>query len=224
VYCLADGSALIDLASPPEQETVVLGRAAQMRVDVPSGPATAGPTPSTANASAGRSNVFLKVLVALLGIGFLVAAVVAVGMFVYFNQSRSTSVANTDQASPKPATTPSPKPDETDELRVMIANLERQIEEQKRKNLPINVPSGVPNDLATTKTARVDSPGDGFLALRTLPNSEFGERILKIPHGATVAVGACGPVMRPISRSGRWCQARYNGRLGWVFDGYLVYE
>ena len=78
-------------------------------------------------------------------------------------------------------------------------------------------------ELTDTKTARVDSPGDGFLALRKLPHSEIGERIAKIPHGATVEVGVCGPVVRPVNRAGRWCQASYNGQTGWVFDAYLVY-
>ena len=35
-------------------------------------------------------------------------------------------------------------------------------------------------------TARVDSPGDGFLALRAVPDARSGEPLAKIPHGTTV--------------------------------------
>jgi hypothetical protein len=118
---------------------------------------------------------------------------------------------------------PSPTKDDKDELRDQIANLEKMLNDQKKSNKTPNLPQNIPNQSAMTTTARVNSPGDGFLALRTLPNSELGDRILKIPHGAVISVGECGPVMTPVKRSGRWCQAMYNGYRGWVFDAYLIY-
>ncbi len=84
-------------------------------------------------------------------------------------------------------------------------------------------PPIVPNNSTTQKAATVNSPGDGFLALRSLPNGETGIRIAKIPHGTTVTVGVCGPVVKPGNRTGHWCQTSYNGYSGWVFDAYLNY-
>jgi hypothetical protein len=67
-------------------------------------------------------------------------------------------------------------------------------------------------------TARVHTPGDGFLALRSEPTIRSGRRILKIPHGTRVTLGEC--VSRP--SDGRWCRTRFKGQSGWVFDRYLV--
>lgn len=222
VYCLADGAPLESLAG--EQETVVRPAGQPMRVDVSHEAQRPGaPPPNTVNtAPAGSSNVVLKVLLGLLALGFLVAAAIAIGALVYFNmQGRAEVAQNTNQATPKPTATPAAN--ETDELRDQIANLERLINEQKKNNQPVNVPLTLPKQMTTTTTAPVDSPGDGFLALRSLPNSQVGARILKIPHGATVSIGACGPVVRPVNRAGRWCQASYGGYTGWVFDAFLVY-
>ena len=67
-------------------------------------------------------------------------------------------------------------------------------------------------------TARVHTPGDGFLALRSEPTIRSGRRVLKIPHGTLVTLGEC--VSRP--NDGRWCRTSFKGQSGWVFDRYLV--
>jgi hypothetical protein len=225
MYCLADGNALTDLggqnAGMHDEETIVVGRAGgQTRVDIPQGPGSM--PPAQAAPPTRSSHLFLKILLGFLAVGFLAAAAVVVGAIVYFNNSRQTdTAANLKSATPKPTASAKPSTNETDELRDQIAELEKLISEQKKDDKPVNVP--LLRELSETKTARVDSPGDGFLALRKLPHSEIGERIAKIPHGATVEVGVCGPVVRPVNRAGRWCQASYNGQTGWVFDAYLVY-
>jgi hypothetical protein len=113
--------------------------------------------------------------------------------------------------------------DETEELKEQIANLEKLLDQQKRSDRASEMPLTLPNQPATTTTAEVNSPGDGFLALRTYPNSETGTRILKIPHGAIISVGACLNSSRRAKRSGRWCRASYDGYSGWVFDAFLIY-
>jgi uncharacterized protein YraI len=67
-------------------------------------------------------------------------------------------------------------------------------------------------------TARVDTPGDGFLALRSEPTIRRGKRVLKIPHGTELALGEC------VTRrdDGRWCRTGYQGRTGWVAEQFLV--
>lgn len=64
----------------------------------------------------------------------------------------------------------------------------------------------------------VNTPGDGFLALRSQPSSKSGVRVLKIPHGSELHLGAC------IAASGgdNWCEATYQGQSGWILDRYVV--
>ncbi|MBP7476481.1 MAG: SH3 domain-containing protein [Pyrinomonadaceae bacterium] len=219
LFCLADGTPLSEIAE--EVTFVRSGRSDPMRVDIPQ----TAPPPSYVKqppAELGSNTMKIVLVVGLLG----AMAVIAVGgaaALIYFNKDSRTAepVANT-KGTPTPSSTSTP--DNTNELRDQIANLEKRLNEQKNANKASATPPLVMPSPSTTRTsATVNSPGDGFLALRSLPNSEAGARILKIPHGATVSIGGCGPVVRPVSRSGRWCQASYNGYTGWVFDAYLVY-
>ena len=229
-FCLADGAPLSDLGGEqptvvrqnsgvsPTDKTVAMGGG--LRVDIPQ---DAPPQPqyhpaAEPPASPSGSSGLLKILLVILGLGFLVVLLAMVVMLVYYNTGPDKVPGNDVKT---PAASPSPTKDGNDELRDQIANLQKQLAEQKNANQPAN--TTVPTMPSSTTTARVNSPGDGFLALRTLPSSEAGDRITKIPHGATVSIGACGPVVRPVSKSGRWCQARYNGLSGYVFDAYLVY-
>ncbi|WP_428995635.1 SH3 domain-containing protein [Lamprobacter modestohalophilus] len=63
----------------------------------------------------------------------------------------------------------------------------------------------------------VNTPGDGFLALRSEPTTKSGRRLVKIPHGTPIQLGTC---LR--DQGGNWCQTSYNGLSGWVFDRYVV--
>ena len=67
-------------------------------------------------------------------------------------------------------------------------------------------------------TAKVDTPGDGFLALRSEPTIRRGKRVLKIPHGTELTLGEC--VRR--RDDGGWCRTGYQGRTGWVAEQFLV--
>jgi len=73
-------------------------------------------------------------------------------------------------------------------------------------------------------SARVDSPNDGFLALRTEPTTRTGARIMKIAHGEPVSVSRCGGYITSGERKGRWCWVSYKGTSGWAFDAFLAYE
>jgi len=63
----------------------------------------------------------------------------------------------------------------------------------------------------------VNTPGDGFLALRSEPSAKTGVRLAKIPHGTQLSLGTC----TPSSKGSNWCQASYNGFNGWVLDQYV---
>jgi len=231
-YCLADGTALntpddeqstvvrSSATGSGDEDTVAMGWATPVRVDIPQTVIRPkGIEDRRPPEPAGSSGTLFKVLMVVIGIGILAVLGVATVGLIYFNSGKSEPEANV-AISRTPL--PSPTPDNAAELREQIANLEKRLNEQKAANRVPNTATNIPMP-STTTSGRVDSPGDGFLALRSLPNSEAGERILKIPHGASVTIGACGPVMTPVKRSGRWCQASYNGRSGWVFDAYIIY-
>ena len=67
-------------------------------------------------------------------------------------------------------------------------------------------------------TATVNTPGDGFLALRSEPSVRRGRRLFKIPHGTMLTLDEC----RTWPGDGRWCRTRFRGQTGWVFERYLV--
>ena len=128
---------------------------------------------------------------------------------------------------PPPTATPAPTvaqtstPDpENAKLLEKLSDLEKKIDEQQKSGK--TPPPPVIRTGGTT--AWVNSPGDGFLALRSYPSADGGYRILQIPHGANVRVISCqGYSQRINGRTGRWCRVSYGGSTGWAFDGWLVY-
>lgn len=214
---------MIDLAEPATMIRRVGGN--QMRVeipyDVPQGVPPTNYVSAPIQSENGSNTKKIVLVVGLLGTMILIAIAGAAAL-IYFNKD-SRIAENTTVRTNTNSPSPNPSPDQSNELRDQIANLEKRLNEQKKSGQPANIPLTPPNPSTMTTSAQANSPSDGFLALRTLPNSESGERIAKIPHGATVMIGACGPVIKPVNRSGRWCQASYNGKTGWVFDAYLSY-
>jgi hypothetical protein len=228
-FCLSDGAPLNEqageqptlvrkTASDTSDEKTVAMHGEPLRIEIPHGTALP-PHPSK---PAGASGV-LKVLLILLGLGILVALVALIGTLAYF-YARPDRAAN---EAPEPKTSNSssaPANDGKDTLRDQIANLQKQLAEQKGAGRPSEGPVATP-DVSTasmTTTVRANSPNDGFLALRSLPSAQYGDRILKIPHGAALQIGACGPVEHSV-HPGRWCQARYNGQSGYIYDYYVTY-
>lgn len=229
-FCLADGSVLETVSD--EQITVfgqpTIGSADRtvaitdrtVRVDIPEPTGASARQPQVREDSGGR---VIKILLIIVGLGVALALAVVAGGVIFYVASRPDPTEPQNRNMPVSQPTPVPTKDEQAELKEQIANLEKRLNEQIKSGQNSNTPLKMPNRSATTTKATVNSPGDGFLALRSLPNSEAGERLLKIPHGATVTIGACGPVVTPVKRSGRWCQASYGGYDGWVFDAYLRY-
>jgi uncharacterized protein YgiM (DUF1202 family) len=59
----------------------------------------------------------------------------------------------------------------------------------------------------------VNSPGDGFLNLRTGPGSDF-DIIRRMTHGTTVET---------LERAGNWVRVRHqSGAVGWAYAAYLA--
>ena len=217
-YCLADGGTLIDVGT--EAETFVRPG---LRVDIPS--PTSPTVHSTAGPSPSKSSPVLKIVAAFLVVGFLGLLVLGgAGALFYFN-SGGTRVAvasptPTPRPSPTRSTSPTPELDE-ERLEQELANLQKQLEDALKPE-PSQAPPGSESD--GRPTARVNSPGDGFLALRSEPDAHEGERLAEIPHGAVVSLENCEKEKVKIgSRTGRWCMVTYRDQTGWVFDAWLDY-
>jgi hypothetical protein len=218
-FCLADGTPLIDAAD--EEPTVVRPIAKDaLRVDLPTAEPVIAPKP--APSPSGSSAMWLKIAIAVVVLGIVaVGAVGLAGLVVYYNTGGGTPTPTPGTPTPKPTATATPDI-EKERLKDEIANIQRRLEEQK-KNADIRNEND-DDERGSSITATVDSPNDGFLALRNRPNAEHGERIARIPHGAEVEILNCEKTAVTIGgRSGRWCQVDYNGQTGWVFDGWLAY-
>ncbi|MEP6947420.1 MAG: SH3 domain-containing protein [Acidobacteriota bacterium] len=232
-YCLADGAVLADNA---EADTFTRGSNAagkahaQMRVMVPqNNPGQAYIQPPAPVESGSWLKIIL--LVGLI-LGMLLVAAGVAGALLYFNKdSRRSAINSSNAGTDRPTPTPTPTPNsnvavnaESEKLRDQIANLEKRLDEQKNTSHPATVAPAAPDQPTTTSgTAKVNSPGDGFLAMRTLPSSDVGDRVQQIPNGSLVTVGGCLPRSRVGGKAGRWCRASYNGYSGWVFDAWLSY-
>jgi hypothetical protein len=218
-YCLEDGEPL-DIADlptivrtsviPQAAETLVLQNESKQTVQRPA------PKPDNAKTIVTVAAVFgvLSVL--------LIAGLGGVGA-VYYYSSAGERLPERSTPVPTPTTMVIRRGSNDNS-----GDLERQIEELQRRLDQENVQTGDERqeDLDYTieeRYARVVSPGDGFLALRSMPSTATGERIAKIPHGTRVSVSGCGPY-RSGATPGRWCITSYDGKFGWVFDGYLEYE
>lgn len=217
-YCLTDGTPL--KGTDREQETVVrpigLG---EINVDDPSDELT-WVSPEKRTRPAKASNIWIKVGVVIAVLVILgMAGIGIVGALIYFQPGMRGS--GTPSASPSISSTNKPATDpEKDRLREEIANIQRQLDEQKRNSNRTDDNSDPGPE--RTETVRVNSPNDGFLALRSLPDSERGVRLAKIPHGEPLEIIDCEATAKSIGgRRGRWCLVEYSGMVGWVFDAWL---
>ena len=227
-FCLADGGSLISMSEAPETVKMSFNNE-PMRVNIPlnSTPTIFAPPLSQQSSPAKKS-----VLPIVIGVfGFLLLLVVGgIAAFVLL-RSKNDRKAVVAADSPTPIISKSVSPtaspfattnDETARLKEEMANLQKQLQEQKNqpkttKNDPISTPK------QTGNTARANSPRDGFLALRSEPNSETGYRITKIPHGATLTVLGCPKPSNIGKMPGRWCQVIYDGQTGWAFDAFMIF-
>jgi hypothetical protein len=222
-FCLSDGNRLIDAAD--EEPTVVRSAARDaLRVDLSAG---AEPTivPKPEPPGSGSSTKWIKIVIAVfLLVRAAVAALGLAGVVVYYSMGGATPTPTPVPPTPRPTATATSTPDlEKERLRDEIANIQKRLEEQK-KNANTWDRDETDDERGSPITATVDSPNDGFLALRNQPDADHGERIAKIPHGAEVEILNCEKAAVTIGgRNGRWCQVDYNGRTGWVFDAWLEY-
>lgn len=220
-FCLADGTNLISLSEPAETVQMSFDRN-PMRINVPpdSAPTIFTPPISNPPVKKGVSPIIVGILAGLLLL--VVVGFASFAAYIALKPSDKTDAVVTVSPTPKisPTTTPD---DKTAELKEKLANLEKQVQDQKNQKNTSSVETFSTPKTSTATTARANSPGDGFLALRSEPNSETGYRITKIPHGATMTVLGCPKPSNVGKMRGRWCQVIYNGQSGWAFDAFMVF-
>jgi hypothetical protein len=227
-FCLADGAVLVDL---PEEPTVASPRDRGMRVDIPSPHSAATFETPPARSS---SSLIIKVVIAVLVIGFLGLIIVSLAGVGYYFVSRQSSVQITHTepspmpvSSPTAETTPEAAPanvteDVEKKIEDELAKLQKQLEDLA-KTVP-ELESLPDSELGSGITATVNSPKDGFLALRSLPSTDVGNRVARIPHGEEVEVALCQQNYVTVSgRRGRWCLISWEGNFGWAFDAWLEF-
>ncbi|MCY7348375.1 MAG: SH3 domain-containing protein [Pyrinomonadaceae bacterium] len=229
-FCLSDGAHLLALSN--DEKTVQMSFANErMRVNIPpdSAPTVFAQSPPVVQNQSSKKGLGLLLGGGLAVLLFLIAA--GVGAFIFLrqpdNKNTLAAVSSTPIASPNTSTNVSPTVapnDETARLKEEMANLKKQIENQKnpKQNLTVAPPTSQTSP-PNGRTARANSPGDGFLALRSEPDSETGYRITKIPHGAALTVLGCPKASNVGKMAGRWCLVNYNGQSGWAFDGFMTF-
>lgn len=223
-FCLADGTPLLPMSSEAATVQMSFGGHEPLRVNIPPDSAPTVFAQSSIPQTQPAKKGFGLVVAGLFGI-LLLLVVGLVAAYILLRPRDTQTVITA--ASPTPTAAPKASPtatsnDETARLKEEMANLKKQLENQKnQKQIPNVEPVAPPTN--TGRTARANSPGDGFLALRSEPNSETGYRIAKIPHGAALTVIACPKPSNVGKMSGRWCQVNYNGQSGWAFDAFITF-
>lgn len=223
LYCLSDGANLVSMPSP-EKTIEMSGAANPLRFDIPS---NSDPTVFAPRAlqtqNQNEKKGFSPWLFALPLIAILFLSVAALLGYILLKPSE-TAISNV----PTPSPTATPK-DETAALKEELESLKKQIANQKTPTKNDSQVRPFPNDNSSSapviQTARANSPGDGFLALRSIPDANNGDMLAKIPHGTNIEIIGCqkNEIQLAGKRRGRWCRTNFNGQSGWVFDGFLSY-
>jgi uncharacterized membrane protein len=219
-FCLADGA---ELSSEEELPTIASTRRQGVRVDIDSEVPVRASPPISASSSSGT---VLKVVIGLVvaAIIGLLLVVAAGAVFYYVSQ---TGPNGTEPTVPRPSPVPTVaqiSDAEQRELQETLANLQRTKDEITKAANTNRPPIFDDQLLDAPNIATVASPNDGFLALRSEPSSDYGERLARIPHGDKVVVVSCDDeYLRIAGRRGRWCLIEWRGRAGWVFDAWLEY-
>ncbi|MEZ5308244.1 MAG: hypothetical protein R2684_13950 [Pyrinomonadaceae bacterium] len=233
-FCLTDGTELVS-----DSGSLGASNANEIRFDLstPEQPTQIRQNmPQVEKAGIGTG---VKVAIALLIAALLLIIVSGVALFAF-----TYYISDNDEPIAKESPTPEKDGNEVDDLKKKIEDLQKKVDE---KNDSENAEDPSPTATATPKStktpastpppmddedgngpvnlARVNSPKDGFLALRSHPDSERGQRLTKIPHNAVIVIGACqSKPIRIGSKTGRWCRTAYAGKIGWVFDAWLIKE
>ncbi|HUF04320.1 MAG TPA: hypothetical protein VMM38_09105 [Aridibacter sp.] len=239
-FCLTDGAVLEEIDGPDtepfpvsdtrEQPAESTRENARVKIDLSEREQpTAETVAETSVGSEGvRKGINIKIVVAIIvALLFLTALTSTVAVYLFFINS------NGNVALPPAANANDNL--EVEELKDRIEELSNRLENGSNSGrTPEDEPeiSPIPDEDPENDEdpeydeeviKRVNSPGDGFLALRDRPSASTGNRLAKIPHGDIVVMERCQENTETIGgRTGRWCRIRWEQKTGWVFDVWLT--
>lgn len=211
-FCPADGTALA--VAPTAASDALGGLLAQH--DAPGGPQALAPAPDPPPAA--RSGRWMPVLAGVLGL----VVVALLGLVLVRQQASVERLEEGVAAAEATAEAARQEAARLEGERVEAERLDAERLDAEEAAAVERAPV-VSSSVSYTRTVWADSPGDGFLALRSAPNIRSGRRLLKIPHGAALDFGACLAPTTVAGNSGSWCPARYAGVEGWAFDAFVTY-
>ncbi len=223
-FCLADGASLFSVGNGQETVQLPAGQKNPLRIDIQNESVPTFVSPPVSEKQPKKRSIIPFVIVAILGIFFLgIVGIAGLILFNPFKKTEITAVSNNAKPTETPVTA---RENQNSELKQKLADLEKQIQDQKNQKKTSNTqpfPSPAQNNSAVP-TARVAPSNDGFLSLRTEPSVKTGTQLVKIPSGATVKIENCEKNLITIDgRRGRWCMVSYTGEIGWAFDAWLIY-
>ena len=227
-FCLADGAPLS--AVRDEEATIQMSADRNpLRIDFQNETAQTHFAPTVAPVQPTKKGCSPLLVGGLIVLMFLVFGGIAAAVYFFVSSGTKNtidSMANTNSNVAPPIKNNT----NSDDINAKIANLEKQLQARKNQKPAANIqpsPSRTvqfPTTNYETATATVAPTGDGFLSLRTEPNTKTGVQLVKIPTGASVTLtGKCqNPGKTADGKSGSWCLVSYNNQSGWVFDAYLI--
>lgn len=212
-FCLADGTALVFPINNSE-ETVVMNPLAPPLVDDSFVlPSNEWPTQISGRRQQQHYSTPPVVTVSPSKwvfplIGILLGLLIVFGFFAFFRETPSEKSVVTQK-------------------NTEVGEPDKNIESRRRAQdaiTPTPPPSPLPPDPMSYPVVTVNSPRDGFLALRSEPCiGVCGTTLLKIPHGTRLRLGTCKDNIEIADRRrGRWCYTSYGGYTGWIFDGFVT--
>lgn len=195
IFCTNDGTTLI--ADSGQHRFGGFQRSGDMPTQYVQRPQNT-PSPPTA-----PSNRWIFPLV-----GILCGLVVVLGFVAFFRESPS------DKSVVAQKNTEAVESNKNTEARPSI-----QVEKT-----PVPPPPPQPSGNQPYPIVTVNSPRDGYLALKSDPCIAPCRTILKIPHGTRLSLGTCKDTFEVADRRrGRWCYVSYGGQTGWIFDAFVTY-
>lgn len=212
-FCLADGTPLASKTRPTEAETVLsFNPGKPVVIDVAQDTPPTFAVPPSYNAPAQppqKSGLNPMLVIGIVGVLIFVIATLGAVLLIQ-NLTGKENANNVVTTTPTPAPSKSPSPSATPTPAKTPAAT------------PANVNTG-PTLSGNSTTVTAYSPGDGYLVLRSQPNTTSTE-MARIPHGNELTIVSCkGYTTTKLGNYGRWCTASYNGISGWVFDAFVKY-
>ncbi len=140
-----------------------------------------------------------------------------------FGKPETATVSNNQKPTETPVLT---RDNQNNELKEKLANLEKQIQDQKiKRNLPILSLFRVRRKTIQPCRQRVSlHQTTDFFRSEPSQASKPERSLSKYRPAQPLIWKTAKKIIKTIDgRSGRWCMVSYAGEIGWAFDAWLIY-